>query len=306
MSEVQVSVEIITPSDAERYLELNHQNRNIRTQVVQRYARDMKDGKWQLTGEAIQFDVAGNLLNGQHRLVACVLAGEPFQTVVARGLPAESMVSIDTGSRRNLSDILRLRGHVSVSALAGAVNASLRWDRRLVFSKWVPTHQEAVAWLDANPEITFWVSRWVDLSRPPLFLRRSVLVPFAYRAQMGTDEETVSEFMYRLNAQDFRGTEDPVRALRRVLENLANRSHVNTPWHVQLALLLKSWNAWLLGSAMPECRWRASGTAAEPFPALVGFDNKIVIPAIRRGESALDRGEYVTDVVGDADAAQAA
>lgn len=65
----------IEPHLAESWLTKNVKNRNLTDRIAKKYARDMASGKWKTTGDPIRFDVDGNLIDGQHRLQACVLAG---------------------------------------------------------------------------------------------------------------------------------------------------------------------------------------------------------------------------------------
>lgn len=287
MSEQQVSISIeeITPDRARELLGSNEHNRNVRQRKVDQYAIDMRSGEWRLTGEPITISENGHLINGQHRLLACVQAEVSFVTAVAHNVPPDAMVSMDTGARRNLADLLTLNGYTSASILGAAVNNALRWEHGQVFSSWTPTHAQALRWLqqNENESITMWVSRWVESSRAPMSLRRAVAVPFMHFVSKSTDDAIIAEFFSNLINQNFRGTDDPVRALRRVLENYSMRSHVRTPWNQQLALLIKAWNAYVTGQGMSECRWRAVGPAAEPFPALLDGDGNVVMAAVKRG-----------------------
>jgi hypothetical protein len=72
----------VTPDQALKWLEdTNTNNRSVRDIHVQRLASDMKNGKWRgFNGEAIRFDSLGRLVDGQHRLWACTVAGVPFDT----------------------------------------------------------------------------------------------------------------------------------------------------------------------------------------------------------------------------------
>lgn len=62
----------------------------------------MRNGNWKANGEAIKFSSTGRLLDGQHRLRACVKEQVPFTTLVIRGLEDEAMAarSGDEGIRR--------------------------------------------------------------------------------------------------------------------------------------------------------------------------------------------------------------
>ncbi len=70
-AEWKLSLRIITPGQSEEWLKNNNKhNRPLSRKDIERYAASMESGRWLLNGETIIFDNTGNLLNGQHRLVA--------------------------------------------------------------------------------------------------------------------------------------------------------------------------------------------------------------------------------------------
>lgn len=111
------SVEEITPEAAAQYLKhLHPSQRHLRERNVADYVRSLKAKQgWALQADAITFDVQGRLMNGQHRLTACVRAGVAFTAVVLRNAPEESMAVIDIGSNvRSTEFIARSLGsHVT-------------------------------------------------------------------------------------------------------------------------------------------------------------------------------------------------
>lgn len=95
---------------AQELLANNKNNRRVSQQLVSRYQRDMEEGRWKLNGAAILVADTGRLLDGQHRLLACVRAKQPFQTFIIEGLPEDIMDTIDAGRKRSGGDVLGLRG----------------------------------------------------------------------------------------------------------------------------------------------------------------------------------------------------
>src|SRR4051812_40935726 len=115
---ISACVTTITPALAQEWLKLNTKNRVLRPHRVSTFARDMKMGRWMLNGEAITFSDLGRLLNGQHRLHACVEANRSFETVVMRGVPDKSFPTIDTGGKRTAGDVLGMSG-IKYSGIVG-------------------------------------------------------------------------------------------------------------------------------------------------------------------------------------------
>ena len=152
---IQTEIATITPDIAQAYLTKNVNNRNHSAMTVSTYARDMKAGRWMMTGDPIQFDTNGNLLNGQHRLMACVEADTPFDTVIVYGLPAELQAVIDTGKPRSLADKLKLDGFHNTQ-VAGAIArlvyaAKMDTDSGVSRPKHVkPSHSELLAVIEKH------------------------------------------------------------------------------------------------------------------------------------------------------------
>jgi len=109
----------ITPEVAKNWLALNHNFRRLDTKRARYFAQQIRHGGWQMNGETIKFDAAGNLIDGQHRLQACVIAGVPFRSLVVWG--AISDLHVDTGKPRNFSDVLNSRGESNAHVLAAGL-----------------------------------------------------------------------------------------------------------------------------------------------------------------------------------------
>lgn len=100
----------ISPALAEKWLEKNIVNRSLRDYLVCSYARDMKEGKWLLNGEAIRFNKSGMLVDGQHRLSAIIRAGVTVKILVISEVDDNAAAIYDTGAKRNPADALRMWG----------------------------------------------------------------------------------------------------------------------------------------------------------------------------------------------------
>jgi hypothetical protein len=114
--------QIITPKQAQEWLDTkNLHNRPLSQVTVNKYAQEMKAGRWKLNGEAIIFGISGNLMNGQHRLAACVKANSPFETTVTLGVKDEYFDTLDDNKPRNLADVLSIDGHTYGKYLSSAL-----------------------------------------------------------------------------------------------------------------------------------------------------------------------------------------
>lgn len=95
-------------------------NRNIRPTYVDYLAREIKEGRWKVTHQGIAFDIKNNLIDGQHRLSAIILADKPVSLLVTYDVPIGEFNIIDRGIPRSIGDTLHIP-----SAIIAIYNAML-------------------------------------------------------------------------------------------------------------------------------------------------------------------------------------
>jgi hypothetical protein len=98
---------LITPETAAEYLKSNHDNRRFRKSVAADIRGALLRGEWMLNHQPVAFAHSGRLLDGQHRLTACVWSGKPLRTLVARDCDEKTFLVTDIGTRRTAADILQ-------------------------------------------------------------------------------------------------------------------------------------------------------------------------------------------------------
>jgi len=95
----------VSPDFAEEILSnCNTHNRKISQAVVDKYATDMKNGKWKATHQGLAFDKNWTLLDGQHRLWAVIESGVTVEMAVTTGMDKETLLAIDGGRARRAQD----------------------------------------------------------------------------------------------------------------------------------------------------------------------------------------------------------
>lgn len=99
----------------------NFKNRGLKKHQKQFLQGQIDSGKFVYNGETIIVGDNGQILNGQHRLAACVATGKPIEVLMVFGVPAAAFVTVDQGARRGGADVLCIEGHKNCNALAGAL-----------------------------------------------------------------------------------------------------------------------------------------------------------------------------------------
>jgi hypothetical protein len=116
----------MTPEWARTILACNDRNRPHRRSLVDQIADDIKKGRWILTPQTVSIAKDGQLLDGQHRLMAILSSGIPVQLMLATDCDAACFRAIDTGVSRSAGDILRVDGLVgNANSIAAAVRLTI-------------------------------------------------------------------------------------------------------------------------------------------------------------------------------------
>jgi hypothetical protein len=104
----QLSWTTVTPFLAALWLKQNIINRPVRHTWVKYLAKQMRLGRFERVTDAIGFRHDGMLINGQHRLMACIEAQTPFDAIVVSGLTEGAFQVTDRGINRTLADVTKM------------------------------------------------------------------------------------------------------------------------------------------------------------------------------------------------------
>lgn len=111
LSQIQLTIELIDPELAGRYLGMNFKNnRSISSANIKELAREMRQDLFQISTDCIGFDVEGRLINGQHRLSAVIESSTTQPFIVARNLPCKVAQLIDVGKKRTMAQRITIGG----------------------------------------------------------------------------------------------------------------------------------------------------------------------------------------------------
>jgi hypothetical protein len=235
----------ITPSLAQSMLDRNMENnRSISPNRVIQYANAMAEGKFLLNGETIKFDRKGQLIDGQHRLLACVRSGTSFQAFVVRDLDHTVFSTIDIGRKRSIGDALHHMGASNSKMTA----AALRWVLAIQADQVFNNHWDSMS----EDVVDFWTkNRIIDRSVAICNLktvRRLVVPALAVALHFLFAKKCVEEadaFFAILNDGGAR-TDDPVMIVReRLIRELGSSTQKKTgkQGEIMAAWLINAWNS---------------------------------------------------------------
>ncbi len=243
MAKVSTSTETITPQMAESWLEKNKDNRPIRDHHVQMLAKEMKEARWQLNGEAIVFDSNGGLLDGQHRLWAAYSFAQSFQSVVVRGVHPDAFHTIDSGMKRSAGDVLTKSGLQYGTLTAAAIRLVSFYENGARDHKLIQrtSNAETMELVAKYPRIKEAVGLVGPMDGVKRVASQSAMAAFVYYA-MDADLEQTNALLAAIDSGADLRKGDPRLTCRNYLVNSKAQS-VRLQNRVQFALLIKTWNA---------------------------------------------------------------
>ena len=289
-AEVRAEVMEITPETARDWMDRHKEvvevnrvagggkardNRPVRWNDVAAYARDMKAGNWSLNGETVKRATDGTIPDGQHRLYACMQAEVPFRSLVVTGVEPEAQDTIDTGSRRKLSDQLAIGNEKNAIILASVTRWSLRWLHGMrggtalgasgasaaIFN---PTNAEMLAYLEVTPRLRD-AADWASHARQRFRSVRASAYAMAWMLFHGADELSAQVFLDGIVHGADLSAGHPALAFRARMANAAvTGERLNES--EQLALMILAWNAFRDDRKLTRMQLPQGGLTAKNFP----------------------------------------
>jgi hypothetical protein len=250
---------ILTPELAELLLALNVGNRPQRRGRVSKMAQVMREGRWMQTHQGVAVGNNDVMVDGQHRLLACIEAGIPIPMRFEFGCDPDTYKVLDTQVTRSPSDTLYRAGHVSTAALSASAillhqieNGGLRSG----VSRYLIANDQIEAFVAARPEL----ADAVRLGDQMRYTFRSVSQA-AFSAAFALilrrhSHQTASDFCDAVKTGlNLSSQRDPVFVLRKeIQDNWIHGARKNVPRGYLSAAVIKAFNAWVKGKTIRSVR----------------------------------------------------
>lgn len=228
ISKMDIKLTRITPEMAEGFLAKNHSNRVVSRHRVNSYASDIKNGRWAFNPSPIVFSEKGELIDGQHRLLAVVSAGVPVEMMVMVNAPDSCKDTIDSGKPRTAADALTILGlgnSKNVAAIAAKILSYEQYGKVSVvgdhatFLKGVNASKaEIIEYsIENNEAIQMLYSKAIDLyDSSPIRIMSPSEIGFFFHALL--PQEKANDFLTKVVSGVGLIEHSPELALRRVFE----------------------------------------------------------------------------------------
>jgi len=248
---------------------------------VERLARDIREGRWQLNAQPILIDSEGHLGDGQHRCQAVLQAEMTVPVVVTFGIAPTAFATLDSGRSRTPADLLSLKGEKSTGNLTAALNlVSLEKRDAMKRNRWseAATNPEREQLLQQHPEIRASVTR---CEKAKSVISVGVLAYVHWRGRQAS-EQAADDFVDSITTGANLAENNPAFVLREtLLRNKVNRNKkLQRP--VIVAYTIKASNAFAKREPMRHLSWKA----LEGFPEFVSREQLVHVGAEPQGVSS--------------------
>jgi len=263
--QVVTEVKTVTPKMCTVWLEKNINNRSINQRHVNILTRTMTQGDWELNGESLKFDTDGNILDGQHRMWACIEANKSFRTMIVHGLPRGAFDTIDTGRIRAAHDVLAMRGEKDTVLLTGILKHIGRYHTEQMLTTSKVTNKEVEALLERYPGARDMAH---TLGRPAYRVRwcaPSVLGTCWFLAAEKNKADANTFFNGLIFGADLK-TGSPILTLRnKFIDIHAHKGqHLVSPQKIEMIII--AWNAFRAGKTIIHFKMQTLARESKQFP----------------------------------------
>ncbi|MFF2352809.1 hypothetical protein ACFVVL_23835 [Kitasatospora sp. NPDC058115] len=154
-AEITMTLTLVTPELAKEWFKRNiKHNRPISSSKVRQWRTAIDEGRWKLTHQGIAFDPDGNLIDGQHRLMAIAAGDRPVWLPVFYGVPAECFAVLDINYHRSAANSLSIAGHKNTATLAATIKLIAAYDANSFSSSSSSmTNEEHLALVEKMPGV---------------------------------------------------------------------------------------------------------------------------------------------------------
>jgi hypothetical protein len=263
---VTTRLDTITPAKAQKWLDSRASNRPLSESHVKRLASAIQNGEWEVNGETIKFNVKDEMVDGQHRCQAVVIAQTPIQSFVTRGLNDSTFDTIDIGRPRTLPAIFAKHGEKNYKLLAGAT--TWLWRHVNAYTSKggssTPRIHEAMDLLKSYPDLRDSVS---FVSSHKFRIMSPTIAACLHYLFSKDDPELAGEFFDKLSTGENLCKSNRTSAIYWLRNQLLEdkQSTAKLPQNILWALAIKSWNAFRAGKVIKLLRYSPGN---EQFPKI--------------------------------------
>jgi hypothetical protein len=248
-------ISTIHPIQAKRLLDGQIKNRKVSNASVKKYAEAMSALKWVLNGAPIIF-ANGVLIDGQHRLHACIKSRVPLKTLIIKVADESVFTTLDTGKKRSNSDVISVTEPKGAVTLVAAIDivAKVDHDGKLVGNGAgsrlnIPTYEiegyvKKYSFMETSVEETLAWSKKLKVKKSSLAALHYIL------SQAASNPQEVEQFLGEVFGTYTASVGSATAVFKdAIVKGLISKTINKTPgWLIRAGIL--AWNAWRQGKKL--------------------------------------------------------
>jgi hypothetical protein len=273
---VSHTTETMTPELAQKYLDRNKLNRDVKDWRVKLLVADMLAHNFPENGEAgVTFDWNNNIAGGQHTLTAVVRSGQTVRMRVTRGVDPAARSTMNDSFKQRFRDDLTISGVGHAGHAEPLLRKVMVWESVAKDHKgqgglntWRTTRMSRAALAQAWPTYAAGItatleatSLWHDLWKEVGNRGAMQLFYWVLTEKHGFPSDVVNDFFGRV----VYGSSDTVD--RELFQKLRRRLMLDRSAEEQVFWLIRVWNAWL-GSEKLARLMSPIGGISDPYPKI--------------------------------------
>lgn len=263
--QIRTETKTVTPKMCVTWLEKNENNRPLNQRHVNVLTRTMKKKDWDLNGESLKFDVEGNILDGQHRMWACIEANVPFKTMLVHNLPRTAFDTIDTGRVRAAHDVLAMRGEKDTLLLVGILKHVGRYHTGTMLSTGKITNKEVEELLDIYPTARDMAHMLGRSAYRVRWCAPSILGTCWYLASEKNKAAADTFFNGLIFGADL-APDSPILTLRNKFIDMKSRKDQKLDTPAKMEMVVTTWNAFRIGKTIKHFKLQTLSKESKLFP----------------------------------------
>lgn len=265
--EPETRVILVTPEMATEWLSHNMKNRSVRKSRVALFARKMASGQWHVTNQGVGFDRDGVLIDGQHRLLAVVMAGVPVRMNVTKNLEPEARLNVDTGSARTAADTLSvIHGTKNAAIVAAIAKKGVAWDLGFRWMQNYDVSIEEIEWYANTNAAALGRAAEVGSASRKYVAAPPSLVAFGFYLCARVSADDAEKFFVDQLIEGIGLTiTDPARVLNKSLSDGAHLKGTAAEFR-KLASIISGWNSFRAGKRIQRIHTPSGGWSVDNYP----------------------------------------
>ncbi len=241
----------LTPTIAKMLLDRNKSNRPLNKGNIAFLMKEIKNGNWQFSSEAIKIDDKGNTLDGQHRCHAVINTGISINIMIVSGLDSSVFTVLDTGRKRLAADSLSIHGVSHATLVSATIRIIVQFDKgsygEIGSMSRIISNQEMVKFYDEHPEIAISATDGYKLYKDCNgIMSPSVVTAFHYLLNR-VSPEGAEEFLTKLCTGVGLEKDSAINVLRNKLIKSSNDDKFKLKQSEIMKFIIIAWNKFRAG-----------------------------------------------------------